>query len=107
MSQAHLIRNRLRTPRAAALAGILFSIFLIASQLLIWIPSKVEYAVLHSASVLKDYPLLIVALLPVPQSPLTIVTVNHTPLLVQGYEFQRWPNMPPRASISGLVLSRR
>jgi hypothetical protein len=37
MSQAHLIRNRLRTPRAAAPAGILFSIFLIASQLLIWI----------------------------------------------------------------------
>ena len=31
------IRNGLRTPRAAALAGILFSILLITSQLLIWI----------------------------------------------------------------------
>jgi len=32
-----LIRHRLRTPRAAAIAGILFSIFLITSQLLVWI----------------------------------------------------------------------
>jgi len=38
MSQEHaFIRNSLRTSRAAALAGILFSIFLITSQLLIWI----------------------------------------------------------------------
>ena len=32
-----LIRNELRTPRAAAIAGIFFSIFLITSQLLIWV----------------------------------------------------------------------
>ncbi len=37
-----LIRRRLRTPRAAALAGILFGLLLISSQLLIWwsIPSN-------------------------------------------------------------------
>ena len=37
-----LIRRRLRTPRAAALAGILFGLLLISSQLLIWlsIPSS-------------------------------------------------------------------
>jgi hypothetical protein len=32
-----LIGNRLRTPRAAAIAGILFSMLLITSQLLVWI----------------------------------------------------------------------
>jgi hypothetical protein len=31
------IRNRLRTPRAAAIAGILFSILLVTSQILVWI----------------------------------------------------------------------
>jgi len=37
-----LIRRRLKTPRAAALAGILFGVLLIVSQLLIWlsIPSN-------------------------------------------------------------------
>ena len=37
-----LIRRRLRTPRAASLAGILFGLLLISSQLLIWlsIPSN-------------------------------------------------------------------
>jgi hypothetical protein len=34
--QDALIRDSLRTPRAAAIAGILFSIFLITSQLLVW-----------------------------------------------------------------------
>jgi hypothetical protein len=37
VSQENAIRNRLRTPRAAAVAGILFSILLITSQLLVWI----------------------------------------------------------------------
>jgi len=39
---AALIRRRLRTPRAAAIAGILFGVLLISSQLLIWlsIPSN-------------------------------------------------------------------
>jgi hypothetical protein len=32
-----LIRKRLKTPRAAALAGILFSVLLLISQLLIWL----------------------------------------------------------------------
>jgi len=39
--EKELIRRRLRTPRAAALAGILFGLLLLSSQLLIWasIPS--------------------------------------------------------------------
>ena len=37
MNRHNAIRNRLRTPRAAAVAGILFSILLITSQLLVWI----------------------------------------------------------------------
>jgi len=32
-----LIRKRLLTPRAAAIAGILFSVLLITSQVLVWI----------------------------------------------------------------------
>jgi hypothetical protein len=37
VSRENAIRSRLRTPRAAAIAGILFSILLITSQLLVWI----------------------------------------------------------------------
>ena len=37
MNRENAIRNRLRTPKAAAIAGILFSILLITSQLLVWI----------------------------------------------------------------------
>ena len=37
VSQESSLRNKLRTPRAAAVAGILFSILLITSQLLVWI----------------------------------------------------------------------
>ena len=41
-----LIHNKLRTPRAAAAAGILFSVLLITSQLLVWmsIPTNVGEA---------------------------------------------------------------
>jgi hypothetical protein len=37
VSQDSNLRNKLRTPRAAAVAGILFSILLVTSQLLVWI----------------------------------------------------------------------
>ena len=39
-----LIRERLLTPRAAAIAGILFSVLLITSQVLVWIsiPTSLE-----------------------------------------------------------------
>jgi len=37
VSRENTTQNRLRTPRAAAVAGILFSILLITSQLLVWI----------------------------------------------------------------------
>ena len=37
VSQESNLRNKLRTPRAAAVAGVLFSILLITSQLLIWV----------------------------------------------------------------------
>ena len=37
MNRENAIRNRLRTPKAAAIAGILFSVLLVTSQLLVWI----------------------------------------------------------------------
>jgi hypothetical protein len=37
LSRENTIRNRLKTPRAAAIAGILFSVLLITSQVLVWI----------------------------------------------------------------------
>ena len=37
MNRENAIRNRLKTPRAAAIAGILFSVLLVTSQLLVWI----------------------------------------------------------------------
>jgi len=37
VNRENAIRNRLRTPKAAAIAGILFSILMITSQLLVWI----------------------------------------------------------------------
>jgi len=37
VNRENAIRNRLRTPKAAAIAGILFSVLLVTSQLLVWI----------------------------------------------------------------------
>jgi len=37
VNRENAIRNRLKTPRAAAIAGILFSVLLVTSQLLVWI----------------------------------------------------------------------
>ena len=37
VSRENTIRNRLKTPRAAAIAGILFSVLLVTSQVLVWI----------------------------------------------------------------------
>jgi len=52
VSRENAIRNRLKTPRAAAVAGILFSILLITSQLLVWvsIPANVGEAALEVVS---------------------------------------------------------
>ena len=44
MNRGNAIRNRLRTPKAAAITGILFSILLITSQLLVWISIPVGAA---------------------------------------------------------------
>jgi hypothetical protein len=52
MREQSAIRNSLKTPRAAAIAGILFSVLLITSQLLIWIsiPVRVGDAALEVIS---------------------------------------------------------
>jgi hypothetical protein len=52
VSRENEIRNRLKTPRAAAVAGIVFSILLITSQLLVWIsiPANVGEAALEAVS---------------------------------------------------------
>jgi len=52
VSRENEIRNRLKTPRAAAVAGIVFSILLITSQLLVWIsiPANVGEAALEVVS---------------------------------------------------------
>ena len=52
MNRQNAIRNRLKTPKAAAIAGILFSILLITSQLLVWIsiPANVGEAALEVIS---------------------------------------------------------
>jgi hypothetical protein len=52
VSRENAIRNKLKTPRAAAIAGILFSILLITSQLLVWIsiPANVGEAALEVVS---------------------------------------------------------
>jgi hypothetical protein len=46
LSQEQVIRNGLRTPKAAAIAGILFSVLLVTSQMLVWmsIPANVGEA---------------------------------------------------------------
>jgi hypothetical protein len=55
--QDSIIRQRLRAPRAAAIAGILFSVLLIASYILVWIsiPSSPtapsSYVISHSTTV--------------------------------------------------------
>ena len=54
--QEPLVREELRTPRAAAIAGMLFGVLLIASQLLVWISVPVNSTetdvIKHSRTVL-------------------------------------------------------
>jgi hypothetical protein len=54
-----IVRKELRTPRAAAVAGILFSVLLITSQLLVWssIPAKVGEPAMDRITHSKTIPL--------------------------------------------------